>query len=333
MEHRALLGRFRLRRLPIKALPSVDRATVNALAGFRQGDLISEMKSVAVTSPTGSAVAIETPDGVVLVSQTCDVVQADRLTVQVARFTRLIDPTATEARDGRRPRYAHLPELGADAFADLEVIATVAKGLLREHSRVAGVLDDNDIRRFGQAVGRRFSRFAFPNAVQPWLQPLEDVARSKSHSPASPEGKAFAKVTQLRVECENGWGSPPYDLVLAIIVEPGTLPMFPDDTLPEMPDALGRSLYDPKSGVLKQTSGEIAVLLQRAKEPEERYFLWMALGAAWAAKCKPKHSTETVTDAVSTIRGEVIEAGEFSLTRVMRSEVLDLDHLSPPWPV
>jgi hypothetical protein len=109
--------------------------------------------------------------------------------------------------------------------------------------------------------------------------------------------------------------------------------MFPDDTLPEMPDALGRSLYDPKSGVLKQTSGEIAVLLQRAKEPEERYFLWMALGAAWAAKCKPKHSTETVTDAVSTIRGEVIEAGEFSLTRVMRSEVLDLDHLSPPWPV
>lgn len=313
------------------ALPSVDHATAKALATFRQGDHLAAIKSVPVASPTGSAVDIKTPHGVVIVSQTCDVVQVDRLTIQVAQFTRLADPTATEARDGRRPRYVHLPELGADAFADLEVIATLTKSLLCGYKRIPGVLADRDIRHFGQAVGRRFSRFAFPDAVQPWLQPLEDIARSKSHKPASPEGKAFAKVRQLRIECDNGWASPPYELVLAIIVEPGTLPMFPDDALPEIPDPLRHTLYDPKRSVLKLTPGEIASLLEKAKDTVERYFLWMALGDAWAAKCKPNNSVATtVKDAVSMIRGEVIEADEYSLTRVMRSEVLDLDHLSPP---
>ena len=161
------------------------------------------------------------------------------------------------------------------------------------YKRIPGVLADRDIRSFGQAVGRRFSRFAFPDAVQPWLQPLEDVARSKSHNPASPEGKAFAKVTQLRIECENGWDSPPYDLVLAIIVEPGTLPMFADEALPEMPQLLRRRVYDAKRSVLRLTSGEIASLLEKAKNPVERYFLWMALGDAWAAKCKPNNSAAT----------------------------------------
>ena len=286
-----------------------------------------------VTAATGSAVSFATPAGVVIISQTCDVVQRDRLTVQVAPLIRLADPMAEEARNGRRPRYVHLPELGDDMFADLEVIATVAKPLLRGHERVPGVRADDDVRRFGQAVGRRFSRFAFPDDVQPWLQPLEDIARSKSQRPASPEGQAFSRVVELRLESENGWDSPPFDLVLAVIVERGTLPMFPDDTLPEMSDALRRRLYHPNSTNLKLTSGEIASLLQGANDAVERYCLWTALGDAWAAKCTPKSSAASnVRNAVSMIRGEVIEADEYSLSRVRRSEVLDLDHLSPPWP-
>ena len=287
-----------------------------------------------VTSATGSAISVSTPNGAVIVSQTCDVVQPNRLTVQLAPLERLTEPTASEARDGRRPCYAHLPELGTDAFADLEVIATVVKALLPHQRRVPAVRTDNDVRRFAQAVGRRFSRFAFPDNVVPWLHPLEEVANSKAQNPASPLGKAFAKIIGLRIECENGWDSPPYELVLAVVVEPGTLPLFPDDELPAMPETLRRKLYDLKKGVPKLTAGEIADLLEHAKDQVERYFLWNALSEAFTAKCEPKSSAEpSVKNAVSSIRGEVIQADEYGLHRVMRSEVLDLDHLSPPWPV
>jgi hypothetical protein len=59
----------------------------------------------------------------------------------------------------------------------------------------------------------------------------------------------------------------------------------------------------------------------------------MALAEAWAARCFPQgNPAQSVRDAVAGIVAEVVPADEFPLTRVRRSEQLDLDHLSSPTP-
>lgn len=316
------------RETPIRTL---DPETVAALSDFRQGDHLPDIDRLYLTASSGSPMLVPTPDGAVVVSQTCDVVQSSRLAVQLAPLVRLSGITAEEARDGKWPRYVYLPELGEGGFADLEVVATVEKPALRGRRHLRGVVADDDVRRFSLAVGRKFSRFAFPDEVVAWLHPLEEVALSKTRRSTSPEGRAFARVEQLRIESETGWGSPPYELVLAVVVTPGELPMFPDDELPTMPDALRRDLYDENTGALRKTAGEIAQKLDRTSDPVERYFLWMSLGAAWAAKCQPRGRVlPEVRSAVSSLRAEVVSADEYSLARVLRSEVLDLDHLSAP---
>jgi hypothetical protein len=60
----------------------------------------------------------------------------------------------------------------------------------------------------------------FPDEAVPWLQPLEQVVQSKANKVTSAEGRVFGNVLELRVECENGWRTAPYDLVLAVIVTP-----------------------------------------------------------------------------------------------------------------
>ena len=313
------------------ALPAVSRSVTTAMAHIRQGDHIPGILALPVSDAYGAPTDLSTGEGVVVISQTCDVVQSNRLTVQLAPLVTLDGATAQEARDGRRPRYAHVPGVGEDAFADLEVVASVPKARLVGQRTMRGVHNDS-ARKFAYSVGRRYSRFAFPDSVVHWLQPLEEVAQSKSRKETSPEGRVFAKVQQLRVECENGWDAEPYDLVLAVIVESGELPTFLDDELPNLPDHLRSVLYDKKTGVLKRTASDIAKLLEGASSAIDRYFLWMALGEAWAAKCRPKASSLEVRRAVTAIRGEVVSADEYTFARMARSEVLDLDHLSPPLP-
>jgi hypothetical protein len=316
-----------------QTLPAVDVATSNELAKFRQADHLPDIRSLALILPDGRSRAIPTPHGAVVISQTCDVVQPNRRSIHLAPLSYLQDSQAREARDGRRPQYVHLPEIGDKAFVDLEVIATVARADLRGQQRTAGVLRDQDIRRFGLAVGRKFSRFAFPDEVAAFLRPLTEVAQSKATKASSAEGRIFAKVVEWRVEAENGWQSGPYELVLTSIVAPGELPTFPNDELPNLPEHLNIWLYGP-DGRRVPTSGQIAERLDRETDRASRYFLWMALGEAWAARCRPNPTTlRDAEQAVISIRGEVVPADEYSLMRVRRSEILDLDHLSPPSPL
>jgi hypothetical protein len=58
-----------------------------------------------------------------------------------------------------------VPNEGTGWFADLEVIGTIDKLALVRLSRREGVIDDEQVRTFAGAVGRRFSRFPFPDEV------------------------------------------------------------------------------------------------------------------------------------------------------------------------
>jgi hypothetical protein len=316
----------------VPELGVVDEVTTKTLSAYRQADVLAGLDSVTVVGPDGSQVPVPAPLGVVLVSQTCDVVLAGRPAVQVARRIRLSADEARDARDGKRPRYAHLPQIGDRDFADLDVIGTVAKGQVAASARTPGVAGDEEVRRFAGAVARKFGRFAFPDEIAPWLRPLEEVVASKTRRPNSPEGKALAEVVELRVEAANGWGSGPYELTLCVIVQPGTLPTFPNDDIPGLPTGLNAWLYG-ADGELRRSSGEIAARLEDATEPADRHWLWMALGEAWEKKCRPgSNACEGVRSAVADLVAEVVPADEFPLTRVRRSEILDLDHLSGPTP-
>jgi hypothetical protein len=207
------------------------------IESFRQGDVVT-IDGLPVLG-SDAVWFRRTPYGAVLLTQTCDAVRVEKQTVALAPIVLLDGSKANEARDGKLLRYINVPPAGSDVFADLAVISTIDKALFASLPRKAGVdqTDDDAVRKFGRAVGRRFDRFPFPDEVVPWLRPLEVVMRSK-HDRNSPEGTAMRDVIELRVEAVGGWQNPPYALTLCVIVKPDVVPTFPDDEKPPCPDDL-----------------------------------------------------------------------------------------------
>ncbi|GAB3220716.1 hypothetical protein GCM10027586_12090 [Kineococcus gypseus] len=308
-----------------------ERATEPVdLEGRSQGDLLPDLTTFPVTGPDGQVQHLTAPHGVVLTSQTCDIVLEKVTHLQVAPLVHLEEKDARGARAGDRPRYAHLPELGSTAFADLELISTVHKAVVAPLAHCPGVQQDADVRRLGQEIGRRFSRFAFPDAVVAWLRPLEKEMRSKAPKETSPLGQVLADVLELRVEATGGWGEPPYDLVLVVVVAPGALPMLPDDDAPCPPDL--RSAALPEPGATLPAPAQAAATLIAAEDPVRRYWAWTAFGNALVARCGPSEREQSARSAVSSLLPEVVSADDYPLSRVRRSERLDLDLLSAPYP-
>lgn len=323
--------KFRIRRKNLVLQP-VDSSAGRRMRDYRQGDLLADLKSIPIATSNGIG-AIHAKNGAVIISQTCDLVLSDRLSVQVAPLIFLPEHEASQARDGKRPRFVHIPDLGPLAFADLEVVATLSKEYVSTYNRKPGVHGGFDVGVLGRAIGRRFSRYPFPDEVTPWLSELERLATTKSHKPATPEHEFFEQVVQLRMESSNGWGgSGPYELTLIIIVQPGTLPMFENDEIPEMSSELFGALYTP-DGELKMTSVGIATRLKECTSESDTYWLWQALGESWARVCRPPASaSEDVLAAVKggRILSEVVESNLYTIDRLLTSEMLDLDHLSTP---
>jgi hypothetical protein len=319
----------------------LGEAHLQVIGSFRQGDVVT-IDGLPVLGP--DAVWLRhTPHGAVLLTQTCDAVRPEKPTVALAPIARLEGGTASEARDGKLLRYIPLPSTEPEAFADLSVIATIDKALFAALPRTAGIdqTDDDAVRKFGRAVGRRFGRFPFPDEVVPWLRPLEVVMQSK-HDKNSPEGAAMRDVVELRVEAVGGWQNPPYALTLCVIVKPGVIPTSPDDEQPPCPGDLAAWLRT-DTGDLRQGSSAIANKLaaERTHSPSSAsaYWLWLSLAEAWAARCTPdvgKRSREDaakILAAVTGIDADLVDEGGFDLYRYRRSEQLDVDHLSPPIPL
>jgi hypothetical protein len=310
---------------------------------FRQGDVV-DIPSLLIGTASRSSVC-ETPSGAVLLTQTCDAVLPTKPNVVLSPVAKLTGNSANEAASGRVLRYVPIPNLGPEYFADLHVIVTIPKVDFASFSRIQGINpeDDDQIRRFGQAIGRRFERFPFPDNVTPWLRPLEKTILKK-HDRRSAEGAALKEVVELRIECAAGWSTnPPLALTLCVIVKPGVIPddTFGEDlTLP--PDNLQSWLRD-QDGNLVRKSHEIAEKLAKAREESPSssvtYWLWLALAEAWAAQCKPSlqdvplERRDSVQAAVSDFDVDVVDESKFTLQRYRHSEQLDLDHLSPPTPL
>lgn len=286
---------------------------------LRQGDVFTTITSIPTLGPDGRCTEHATPRGVVVLSQTCDAIRAE--TVQVAPVVHLSGTDVPAAASGRSPRYAPLPVLGGEVFAQLQTVTTIAKSLLSEDARRPGVLDLTDTRSFAMAVGRRFSRFAFPDDVALWFQPLQRLAQNRAHRAQSPEGRVFAKVRQIRVRSESGWTVAPYDLTISFLLDEGMLPFGTGDELPDLPPALTTWL----SG---KRGPEIAQKLLESRDPVELYHLWSALAVAWIDGCGTASESDSMCVQKCTV--EVAGLDEYSLAAFYDSESLDLDHLSSP---
>jgi len=298
---------------------------------WRQADKFS-LDSIAVTAATGDPSLVATTNGVALVSQSCDVVLPHRPNVQVAPIVELAESDARAARDGKRSQYAHLPQLGDTAFVDLDHVSTVKKAALAGKRVGAGVTGDDETRRFAAAVARRFGRFAFPDDVSDAMKALRDLVQSKATKPQSPFGKVLTEVLELRAE-SKAWAEQASDVTLVFVLIPGALPTLPDDDPGARPSTLDR--FQPDESTAKTQLTEIAEALTStnpAWNAHEKFWLWSLLADAAALLCEMQGKGAN-TSSHPTFTGEVISGDEFPLTRVRKSEIVDLDHLSAPFPL
>lgn len=298
---------------------------------WRQGDKFS-LDSVAVMATAGEASTVPTSNGVALVSQSCDVVLPHRLNVQVAPIIELVGNDARAARDGKRSQYAHLPRLGENSFADLDHVSTVAKSALSGTHVAQCVVGDDETRGFAAAIARRFGRFAFPDDVSDAMKALRDLVQSKATKPQSPFGKVLAEVLELRAE-SRAWAEEASEVTLVFVLLPGALPTLPEDDPGARPATLDK--FEPSESTAQKRLTEIASALTNPAagwSAHEKFWLWVLLADAAALLCEAQGRGVTASHH-PTFVGEVISGDEFPLTRVRRSEIVDLDHLSPPFPL
>ncbi|WP_201027039.1 hypothetical protein [Rhodococcus ruber] len=315
--------------------PEEDGSVISACLNLRQGDVF-ELGSLPIVGPQGT-MDEPAPLGVVVISQTCDVVQANRPNVLVAKVVHLDEEAARQAREGLRPRYVHVPALGDDRFADLEVTATLSKRLIPELRLLDHGVPESDQsagRKFSTMVGRRFTRFPIPDDIVPWLTELQKFVRSKHKESDRALGRALNTATQIRIEADN-WFAPNASLQLHVIVPRGAVPPFDEisdfQTSPDL-----RYWLDGKP-----SAGEIAERLfpngADADElpPEDRHALWVEFADALARRCRLRGrdaKDPRYGNAVKSVTGQLWAEDEFTLFHINRSEELDLDHLSPPAP-
>ena len=277
----------------------------------------------------------QTPYGVAIISQTCDIVQQNRPNIVVAKIEKLTGRDAIDSRKGLRPRYVEVPIPDEDMFVDLEYIVTIDKNIITEDMVREPRLNYDDaeqLRDFSLRIGRRFSRFAFPDELYPWLRPLQDSINEKYGRDTSALGRLLHKVTEMRISATS-WRQFPLDITLHIIVESGAIPELGSDEPPEVSASFSNWLR--RNGNLRRDATEIAKKIEETYNIAEKYHLWLAISEALALQCKPRDKDAhqaSVAGAVANIVGQIWTDDQFSLAEYRKSEALDLDHLSPPRP-
>lgn len=285
----------------------------------RQGDIVS----LAAPGPG-------VPEDFVVISQSCDVVLPKRENVLLAPLVEIADEvTKRGALNRENPRYVPLPLDSMGRFADLNGIMAYTKESVAGASARAGIdpADGQIVRDFGLAVGRWFGRFAFPDEIQPWLEPLQKQIRDKYESPTSPLGQVLHRIAEIRVEADS-WVSQPSSLVVHIIVAAAWMPIVNDDD-----DAFIGATAEPGS---ERTLATIAEEILKTNGSVRTIALWDELGWALAAACRPRSKfseNEAVQTAVAKVEAAVWTDDDFPLSRYRKSEQLDVDFLSDPVPL
>ncbi len=279
---------------------------------LRQGDYLPQVRTLFGSGALG-AQPHEMDHGVVVISQCCDLAKssADNLPV-CAKVIQLETSAANLARTGRQPRYYQCEHLGANLFLDFGVIGVVE--LDPENFRDQ-VHEDDDARRRALAarVGRRFTRFAYPNEIQPFFYSIQNRLRKVNGKAESALGRCLDRVVTLRVETDWSDG-PPWSLNLVFVLL--------DDYLPQLPE----SPSDPATPLVqiaKDVDGAARAIDACTPGDLRLAGLWQRLGDLIVDAAK--RGADAV---VSEVTVEITDESDFSYARFMRSVDLDIDDLS-----
>ena len=204
------------------------------LAGWRQGDVVTTPVPVAAphwtrgrlprTAGLRQLLSRSRPSALpahrewVVITQTCDLVRpaSTRPYLQLAPVIRLGGDELVMAQKHHTPHHVAVPQVGPDAFADLDEVLTVEKthaaGL-----QVGGSLPGpNAEREFATAVARHYGRPALPDELNEAMAKLKDLM-VKRHGKLSPEGSAVTDLLEIRVGAVPSWDSPHVRVVLYFI--------------------------------------------------------------------------------------------------------------------
>lgn len=203
-----------------------------ALARWRQGDCVLEGEHWFVhrIEPTQAANDSEEPatlaelevPGFAIISQSCDVVRKykDRPYVSVASLAQVSADHLAQIVTGYRPQFAAVPALAEKKLvADLDRVMTVDKRVVAGWARTQGCANDEEVRKFSDAIKRKHGRFAFPDDFNKFVGDLQDRIKEK-HDKRSPEGDALRALEEIRVHAATSWDAQEVELMFWFIAQP-----------------------------------------------------------------------------------------------------------------
>lgn len=150
----------------------------------------------------GASLAEAAVKGLVVLTQTCDIVRSSktRAFLEVCPLCEVELGELELIRRMKMPQYAYIEGVAnLRLVADLDRVMTVEKSVVAGWIRVQGLLSDNQRTVFGEALGRKRSRFAFPDDFTSLVSKLRDRILGK-HDKQSPEGAALRALREIRVQ-------------------------------------------------------------------------------------------------------------------------------------
>lgn len=264
----------------------------------------------------GTFAVREAYDGLVIITPTCDMQPRakPRPFVIVAPLVRLPDDVDVDtAKAGFHIRYAYVPGAeGEAAFADLDRTQTVETGVIEASQRIPGLSTDAQRSDFAEAVGRKFSRFAFPDSLRKSIKKWRQKVLDTYGKPNSAEGKVFRAAKTIRVAAEPSWNASSIYVTIFVVMPDGWLP----ESSPE-----GSRTVGTVEELNRLSTSRLAERLQTETNDDIKLGLVEALQAGWSHICRP-------TDEIVDVTFELVGEGEFSYRDMADSESLDLDFVS-----
>jgi hypothetical protein len=143
----------------------------------------------------------------VILTQTCDIVRPVRARpfIEVAPLVKKDPSDIKQIAKGMRPQFAIVPGVSDSGLvADLDRTMSLEKPILESWDKVKGCRDDNEKRRFANALSRKRARTAFPNDFVELIKPLQEKCRKK-HGNDSPLGRTLEALSEIRVLSFPHW--------------------------------------------------------------------------------------------------------------------------------
>ena len=171
----------------------------------------------------GADAAEEEVVGLAVVSHSCDIARSchDRPFVQVCPLTLVDNKTLKQVKRCRLPRFVFLPATErASLVVDLERVMTVEKAVVAGWSRLEGLRDDNEARRFRLGLTRKLGRSPFPDDFVEFARRLSNRISDK-HDVNSAEGRALRALREIRVRAAPAWDSSDVTLTFLFIPHEG----------------------------------------------------------------------------------------------------------------